>query len=147
MNADLLLLLVGAGIGLASSLLTIVVQHLLSLREDRIKRERDKLPEQTGQLRDYLKRGVAELEMLSFREQMAGRDDQFKLYSPVDTTRFALWQFALDKKFQEVEQLIQEGDFEKTEYELRQLELQAQRVREQLERELNRIKASAGADA
>jgi len=38
---DLLLLLTGAAIALASAVITALVQHILSLREDRIKRGRD----------------------------------------------------------------------------------------------------------
>lgn len=41
-SEGLFLLLVGAGIALASSLLTLVLQHFLSLREEKIRRKRDR---------------------------------------------------------------------------------------------------------
>lgn len=42
MDRDMVLLFTGAGIALASAILTTLTGHLLSLREDRIKRERDR---------------------------------------------------------------------------------------------------------
>jgi len=40
-DREIVLLLIGAGIALFSSLITAIVQHFLSLRVDRVKRERD----------------------------------------------------------------------------------------------------------
>ncbi len=40
-DRDVALLLIGAAIALVSSIVTALVQHFLSLRADRIKRERD----------------------------------------------------------------------------------------------------------
>lgn len=42
MDHDAILLLAGAGIALISSVATVLVAHRLSLREDKIKRERDR---------------------------------------------------------------------------------------------------------
>lgn len=50
MERDLVLLIAGAAISLFSSIVALALQHVLSLREDRIKRERDKQEDSKRQL-------------------------------------------------------------------------------------------------
>jgi len=45
-DRDVALLLIGAAIALVSSIVTALVQHSLSLRADRVKRERDRVENQ-----------------------------------------------------------------------------------------------------
>ena len=60
MNENALLLVVGGGIALASSLVTAVVQHALLLRADRIRRARDDEERRAQALRSALKKKVEE---------------------------------------------------------------------------------------
>jgi hypothetical protein len=53
MDRDILLLLIGAGIGLVGGAAGAVIQHFLSLREDRIKRERDREKEEQARKEEY----------------------------------------------------------------------------------------------
>jgi hypothetical protein len=57
-------LLLGVAIALVSSIVTVLVQHLLSLRAERIKREQDKKEKEAGELRKPLLGDIA------FRAQM-----------------------------------------------------------------------------
>jgi hypothetical protein len=58
MDHDLLLLLTGAGIALVSSVITYSVQHVLALREDRIKRAREKEDREAEKRRELLMAGA-----------------------------------------------------------------------------------------
>ena len=60
MDKDLALVLVGAGIAAATGILTSLIQHALSLRVDRTKRERDKQEKQAEEIRQMLMEGVRE---------------------------------------------------------------------------------------
>jgi len=61
------LLLIGAGVGLVSSLIGAWVQHHLSLRADRIRRERDREERAAKELRDNL---IAEVPLRAVREAL-----------------------------------------------------------------------------
>jgi hypothetical protein len=54
MSRDVYLLLIGAGIGLLASIVGIVVQHFLSLRADKVTRERDRREEEKSKLREQI---------------------------------------------------------------------------------------------
>ena len=56
MNREVILLVVGAGIALASSLITALVQHALYLRADRVKRARDEDQRRAETMKDLLKK-------------------------------------------------------------------------------------------
>jgi len=58
MDRDILLLLVGASIALVSSLLTALIQHILSLRADQVRRERDREDRKVEELRKALSDGT-----------------------------------------------------------------------------------------
>jgi hypothetical protein len=58
MDHDLLLLLTGAGIALIGGVLTSSVQHVLSLREDRIKRAREREDKEAEKRRELLMAGA-----------------------------------------------------------------------------------------
>ena len=59
-SEELSLLLIGASIALLSSMLTLIVQHFLSLREDSVKRQRDEVFRKAEDLRKQLLAGVSE---------------------------------------------------------------------------------------
>ena len=61
-DRDVALLLIGAAIALASGLIAALVQHLLSLRADRIKRERDRVEKQSA----ILSEGASDRTSLEF---------------------------------------------------------------------------------
>lgn len=67
MDYNVWLLLVGAGIGLVSSIVGAAVQHFLSLRTDKIKRERDSLKEEAQKEQEREKEEAKKL-----REQVTG---------------------------------------------------------------------------
>ena len=58
MDHDLQLLLVGASISLVSSIVTLLLQHILSLRLDKMKRERDKIDREILELKESLYKAV-----------------------------------------------------------------------------------------
>lgn len=58
MDREFLLLLTGAGISLVSGVITLVLQHFLSLRTDRIVSERRRIDERSAKLREELLRGI-----------------------------------------------------------------------------------------
>ena len=53
-SIDVQLVLLGAGIALVSAITTALVSHLLSLRADRIRRERDRLEKEDAERRKHL---------------------------------------------------------------------------------------------
>ena len=59
-DRDIALLLVGAGISLASTLITIALQHFLSLREHDIKQKRELKQQEAKDLRAKLTLGIDE---------------------------------------------------------------------------------------
>lgn len=78
MDRDALLLIVGGGIALITSIITSLVQHMLSLRADRILREREEHRTRAQKVREALTarpiKSTEELKKeLEFRESMALR--------------------------------------------------------------------------
>ena len=60
MDKEVILLLVGAGIALVSSLVTALVQHVLQLRTDRVKRTRDEDERVAKTMKKLLKKRATE---------------------------------------------------------------------------------------
>ncbi len=58
MTRDVQLLLVGASISLISSIVTLLLQHFLTLRLDKVKRERDKIDRDILELKERLYKTV-----------------------------------------------------------------------------------------
>jgi len=74
---DLLLLLTGAAIALVSTVIAALVQHILSLREDRIRRERDeqgRRREDLTKIPPSLKLRKRHAELIAAREEPAYSD-------------------------------------------------------------------------
>jgi hypothetical protein len=68
-SEELSLLLIGASIALLSSMLTLIIQHFLSLEEDSVKRQRDEVFRKAEDLRKQLLAGVSEASTRGTYEQ------------------------------------------------------------------------------
>jgi hypothetical protein len=79
---ELALLLVGATIALVSGLIGAWVQHTLSHREDRIKRDRDREEKEQGSARAQLLAGVGEGIDKEIEKEMEARDWGYDLSAP-----------------------------------------------------------------
>jgi predicted GTPase len=69
MSHEILLLLIGAGIALVSSIVTALVQHLLNLRAEKIKKRWEKEAAQSQALQSSLTEGV-QIHLDSIKEKL-----------------------------------------------------------------------------
>jgi DNA polymerase/3'-5' exonuclease PolX len=133
MDKEVSLILIGAGISLISSVITLTLQHFYSLRAERIKNRHEQLKKREEDLRYSLIRGVAELESLSIQKQIKSGQNSHKLFSPVDTTRFTLWKYSIEKKFNELDTLFKVGDFTRIESTIEELDQELKSIMSMLE--------------
>ena len=134
MDKEISLILLGAGISLVSSIITITLQHFYSLRANKIKNKLEQLKKREEDLRYSLTRGIAEIESLSIKKQFSNNQESHKLFSPAaDSTRFTLWKYSIDKKFNELDTLFEAGNLAKIESIIEELDQEVKSVMKMLE--------------
>jgi hypothetical protein len=69
LDRDILLVLIGGAVGVGGALMGAIVNHLLDLRTDRVRRARDRSERYESELRSQLTRGV---ERFGVRDYRAG---------------------------------------------------------------------------
>lgn len=118
MSRDIILLLAGAGIALVSSLVTALVQHLLSIRAEKIKRMWEKQEKSSEELRNRLTEGT-NIQLSSVKRRLLQKEGIrgvggesnnriVRVYSPNEDINAI--DAKIEKLFKEREKLISEEE-------------------------------------